>query len=148
MWALTRRIREDHRSAYAIDQVNPGLIALLIDQGAPITSSCLAAAAGKLSDVHVFTVFGRETEIDIRNGWPLVEAVRSGRTQIVKILLEYDSNVNALVGIDFDGAWGLTTVIGMAAESNNVEIMEVLLAARAATSIPRSTGFHTFLLLP
>jgi ankyrin repeat protein len=122
--------RETMALEYAVELDHEDVVDLLLGRGARITPSCLAAAAGKIADPVLFSQFlGPATHIDIRSGWPLAEAVRSGRVAIVDLLLANGADVNALVGIDFDGAWGLTTILGVAVESNEVEIIKVLLAA-------------------
>jgi ankyrin repeat protein len=114
----------------AVELDHEDVVELLLDRDARITPLCLAAAAGKIVDPGLFSRFlGPSTRIDVRSGWPLTEAVRSGRVAIVNLLLANGADVNSLVGIDFDGAWGLTTVLGVAAESNDLEIIQALLDA-------------------
>lgn len=76
---------------------------------------------------------GPDVDVNARSGWqgpsPLVEAVLSGKIEIVNLLLSRGADVNAFHDIDFEGDVAFTTVLGVAVRSAKLEIMESLLHA-------------------
>ncbi|KAI9367451.1 hypothetical protein BJX61DRAFT_551441 [Aspergillus egyptiacus] len=119
---------------YAVEAGDVAVIDLLLSRGARVTPSCLAAAAGSIQDANLFLQFMRpDTDVNARSGWqgpsPLAQAVRGGTIEIISILLSRGADVNALVDIDFDGDWGLTTVLGLAVQSERLKPIEALLHA-------------------
>ncbi|RAK92212.1 ankyrin [Aspergillus costaricaensis CBS 115574] len=116
---------------YALQCKNSETTRLLLSHNAIVTPSCLATAA-EMGDLSLFIeIVDRVTDVNARSGWqdpsPLARAVACGNLTTVKLLLSRGADINALLSIDFDQDFGVTTVLGLAARRKNLQVIQVML---------------------
>ncbi|GLA48563.1 hypothetical protein AnigIFM63604_004081 [Aspergillus niger] len=104
---------------------------LFLSHNAIVTPSCLATAA-ELNDLNLFSeILDRVTDVNARSGWqdpsPLARAVSRCNLSMVNLLLARGADINALLDIDFDQDFGVTTVLGLAVRRKNLQVIQTML---------------------
>ncbi|KAL3470252.1 ankyrin [Aspergillus californicus] len=122
---------------YAVWNYNKNVIERLLSHGAQVTWSCLVAAAGRIPDPKLFSQLLRpDTNVNtgpLDTPSPLMEALRCGNMEIIRLLISRGADVNALHSstLKWQNRWqrGVTTVLGHAVVRQSLEVVGALLDA-------------------
>lgn len=116
---------------YAIRCNNDAAFRLFVSRNANVTPSCLATAAEFGYATLLNELLDRVTDVNARSGWqdfsPLAQAVSRCSLSMVNLLLARGADINALLAIDFDQDFGVTTVLGLAVRKKNLQIIQTML---------------------
>ena len=130
---------------FAIDGGSRKVTQVLLDHGAIVTSSCLSTVATyKKIDDLVRNDINACPDVNERTGWQdpstLTQAVWCRDVEMIGMLLARGADVNELVAVDFDNDLAVTTELGIAVRSTNLQVIQPLLwACRNAN--PEFDGF-------
>ncbi|KAL4893328.1 ankyrin repeat-containing domain protein [Aspergillus ambiguus] len=116
---------------YAIESRNYEASRLFLSHNATVTPSCLSVAAGQ-HNVDLFSeILDRVADVNVRSGWQdpsaLAQAVSHRNLSMINLLLARGADINALLDIEFDQDFGVTTVLGLAVRKGNLEIIQMML---------------------
>lgn len=116
---------------YAIENNNDNVIHLLLAHGAIVAPSCLSSALFMINDDLTRDLIDACSNVNDRTRWQdstaLAQAVVAGRVAIIHLLLAKGAEVNELIDIDFENDIAVTTVLGLAARSKSLEMIQLLL---------------------
>ncbi|KAK4867631.1 hypothetical protein LT330_001141 [Penicillium expansum] len=118
---------------YAISKHENRIIHALMFHGAIVTPDCLYIAT-YLKDIEVFEdITNSCSDVNARTEWQdisaLSQAVKLGNISMIEILLARGGNVNALVSTSSGDNFGVTTILGIGAQSGSIDVIRVLLGA-------------------
>lgn len=118
---------------YAIRKRDNRIIRALMLHGAIVTPSCLSIAT-HLQDIEVFAeIVNSSPSVNVNaiTGWQsaLAEAVKRRNVPIIEILIAKGANMDNMVSINFDGDIATTTILGLGAMSQSMDVVRALLRA-------------------